>query len=42
MLGHAVKLFRWRRLIRTYEAPSTGALLRAMSLGYGLNFILPF
>lgn len=42
MLGHAVKVLRWRRLIRIYEAPSTGSLFRAMSLGYGLNFILPF
>lgn len=42
MLGHAVKVLRWRRMIRTYEAPSTGVLLRAMSLAYGLNFILPF
>ncbi len=42
MLGHTVKLLRWRRLIRLYEAPAAASLLRAMSLGYALNFILPF
>ena len=42
MLGHAVKIRRWGRFIGVYEKPPTGALLRAMSLGYALNFVLPF
>ena len=42
MLGHAVKIRRWSRFIRIYEEPPTAALLRAMSLGYALNFVLPF
>ena len=42
MLGHWVKLLRWKRFIKLYEAPPSAALLRAMSLGYALNFILPF
>ena len=42
LLGHAVRIKRWSRFIGIYENPPTGALLRAMSLGYALNFILPF
>ena len=42
MLGHWVKLLRWSRFIKLYEQPRQGTLLRAMSLGYALNFILPF
>jgi len=42
MLGHWVKLLRWSRFIKLYELPRQGTLLRAMSLGYALNFVLPF
>ena len=42
MFGHWIKLLRWSRFIKLYETPPQGALLRAMSLGYALNFVLPF
>lgn len=42
MLGHAIKIQRWSRFIRIYERPPLGALLRSMSLGYALNYVLPF
>ena len=42
MLGHCVKLMRWSRFIKLYELPRQGTLMRAMSLGYALNFVLPF
>ena len=42
MLGHWFKLLRWKAFIKLYEAPPQGALLRAMSFGYALNFVLPF
>lgn len=42
MLGHAIKIRRWSRFIRIYENPPLGALMRSMSLGYALNFVLPF
>ncbi len=42
MCGHFIKIIRWSRFIKLYECPQTGTLLRAMSLGYALNFVLPF
>ena len=42
MLGHWVKYLRWSRFIKVYEPAPQGALLRAMGLGYALNFFLPF
>lgn len=42
MLGHLVKYLRWSRFIQIYEPAPQGALLRAMGLGYALNFFLPF
>ena len=42
MLGHGLRIRRWSRFIGIYEEPPTGALLRALSLGFALNFVLPF
>lgn len=42
MFGHFVKIIRWSRFIKLYEYPQADTLLRAMSLGYALNFVLPF
>ena len=42
MLGHGLRIRRWSRFIGIYEEPPTGALMRALSLGFALNFLLPF
>ena len=42
MLGHGLRIRRWSRFIGIYEEPPTGALMRALSLGFALNFVLPF
>lgn len=42
MLGHALRIRRWSRFIGIYEEPPTGALVRALSLGFALNYVLPF
>ena len=42
MAGHGLRIRRWSRFIGIYEQPPTGALMRALSLGYALNFVLPF
>ena len=42
MLGHGLRIRRWSRFIGIYEQPPVGALVRALSLGFALNYVLPF
>ena len=42
MAGHGLRIRRWSRFIGIYEQPPAGALMRALALGYALNFVLPF
>lgn len=42
MLGHGLRIRRWSRFIGIYEEPPTWALVRALSLGFALNYVLPF
>ena len=42
MAGHGLRIRRWSRFIGIYEQPPTGALVRALSLGFALNYVLPF
>ncbi|MCH5277775.1 MAG: flippase-like domain-containing protein [Desulfovibrionaceae bacterium] len=41
-MGHTVRVLRWRQFIKIYEEPNLKLLLRALSYGYLVNFILPF
>lgn len=42
MLGHYFKMLRWRQFVEIYEEPSEKVLLRSLSVGYMVNFYLPF
>lgn len=41
-LGHLFKVYRWQQFIEIYEKPKTNNLLQSLSLGYIINFIVPF
>lgn len=41
-LAHIVRVMRWELLIGTYEKPSGKKLMKALSLGYFINFFIPF
>lgn len=40
--GHFFQTFRWKQFISIYEKPDDRRLLQSLSLGYILNFYLPF
>lgn len=40
--GHLFQTFRWKQFISIYEKPNDRILLQSLSLGYILNFYLPF
>lgn len=42
MAGHYFRILRWEAFIQPYERPPVGALFRSLSIGYGLNMVLPF
>ncbi len=42
MLGHYFKMLRWKQFVEIYETPSEKTLMRSLSLGYLVNFCLPF
>lgn len=42
LAGHLFRLLRWEQFIRIYERPARRSLLRGLSGGYALNFLLPF
>lgn len=41
-LAHIIRVFRWELLIETYEKPDGRRLTESLSLGYFLNYFLPF
>lgn len=41
-IAHIIRILRWEFLIETYEEPNGKRLTRSLSLGYFLNYFLPF
>ena len=41
-VAHIIRVYRWELFIKIYDKPNKRNLLQAMSIGYLLNFILPF
>ena len=42
LVGHLVKLYRWRLFIEIYESPSISVLLKSLSVAHAINFVIPF
>lgn len=42
LLGHLFKVYRWEQFIEIYEKPKTKYLIQSLSLGYIINFLVPF
>lgn len=42
ILAHIVRIIRWELFISVYEKPDRASLIKALSVGYLLNYILPF
>ncbi|KUP23931.1 lysylphosphatidylglycerol synthase transmembrane domain-containing protein [Paenibacillus sp. DMB5] len=42
MVGHYFKMLRWKQFIEIYETPNEKLLLRSLSIGYLINFCMPF
>ncbi len=42
VIGHYIKILRMKKFIEIYEQPNDKNLLQALSLGYLINFFLPF
>lgn len=40
--GHYFRVLRWRQFIEIYELPGRSMLMRALSVGYVVNFFIPF
>ena len=40
--AHYVRTLRWEMLIKTYEEPDKKNLLNSLSIGYAVNYFLPF
>lgn len=41
-IAHIIRVLRWELLIKTYEKPDGLRLTRSLSLGYFLNYFIPF
>ncbi|MDD3415390.1 MAG: lysylphosphatidylglycerol synthase transmembrane domain-containing protein [Lachnospiraceae bacterium] len=41
-LGHYFKVLRWKQIIEVYEEPNDKNLFRSLSVGYLVNFLMPF
>ncbi len=41
-IAHFVRVLRWELFVKIYEKPDKKRLLTALSLGYGINYIIPF
>jgi hypothetical protein len=42
VVGNVIRTLRWQQIIETYEKTSTGNLLFSLSVGYAINFFMPF
>ncbi len=40
--AHFVRVLRWELFVKIYEKPDKKRLLSALSLGYALNYFIPF
>lgn len=41
-ISHILRMLRWQLFVKTYEKPNGRTLLQALSIGYFLNFFIPF
>lgn len=41
LLGHIVKVYRWRLFIELYEKPSISMLMKSLSVAHAINFVIP-
>lgn len=41
-IAHFIRVCRWKLFIETYEKPNERSLIQSLSIGYLLNFFLPF
>lgn len=41
-IAHYIRTVRWELFVRTYEKPDRRNLLRSLSVGYFINFFVPF
>lgn len=41
-LAHLMRMYRWKLFVRIYEKPADKALLQALTIGYFINFFVPF
>ena len=41
-VGHLFKVLRWKQIVEVYEEPGKKDLFRALSVGYLINFIMPY
>lgn len=41
-IAHYIRTLRWELLIETYEKPDEGCLMNALSIGYFINYFIPF
>lgn len=41
-IAHIIRTLRWELLIETYEKPNRKRLLSSLSMGYVINFFIPF
>lgn len=42
LAGHYFRMMRWKQFVEIYEQPSRSRLLRSLSIGYAVNFFVPF
>ncbi len=40
--AHFIRILRWELFIKVYEKPDLKRLLRALSLGYAVNYVVPY
>ena len=41
-LAHLIRVLRWELFIDIYERPDRPRLIRGLSIGYLLNYVIPF
>ena len=42
VVGHVLRMFRWKLLLTIYEKPNQAKLMLALAVGYTINFFIPF
>ncbi|MCR5310806.1 MAG: flippase-like domain-containing protein, partial [Lachnospiraceae bacterium] len=41
-VAHFIRILRWELFIKVYEKPDLKRLLKALSLGYAINYVVPY